>query len=178
MALRCRAIDDAQLTKRQKSSAGFLSIPPELRLKIYGLVLTGSSYHILSDKPLSNDRVIRKSVRCFMPPGAGASQHAYCFDATEPINLCLLMTCRIVYKEASLMPYAGNTFKFIQGPEAYRLFVANRTLQQLQQIRSMEIVSEGPRYGEKKREDIWLNMCTTMESMTNLKHLRLALWMV
>ncbi len=157
---------------------GFLSLPAEIRLKIYTFVLADSSYHILFMQALSTGEVAIKSVRCFVPHPVGQSQHLYCFDTREPVNLSLLRTCRLVYHEASLIPYYGNTFKFHQDPHAYRMFMATRTPLQLQEIRSLEVVSDGPRFGEKKRNDIWLNMCTTMESMTNLKRLKLALRMV
>lgn len=162
-------------------SIGFLSIPAEIRLKIYTIVLTGVSYHILVIKTRSTNKVT--SVRCFMPHRIGHSQaphcsNPYCFDKREAINLSLLRTCRIIYHEASLMHYSGNTFKFSHGPEAYKTFMASRAPVQLRNIQSIEVTSEGPRYGEMKRNDIWHNLCTTIGSMTNLKHLKLALRMV
>ena len=161
-------------------SIGFLSLPAEIRLKIYTIVLTGVSYHIIIKTRSTNNIT---SVRCFMPHRTGHSlvshcSNPYCFDTREAINLSLLRTCRIIYHEASLMPYSGNTFKFSHGPEAYKTFVASRASVQLQSIQSMEVTSEGPRYGEKKRNDIWHNLCTTIESMTNMKHLKLSLRMV
>lgn len=168
----------AQSNEAQQPTTSFLSLPAEIRLKIYTFALSISSYHILSMQALSTGEASPKSVRCFMPHRAGHGQHLYCFDTREPVSLSLLRTCRLVYHEASFMPYSGNTFKFYQDPQAYRMFMANRSLLQLQEIRSLEIISEGPRFGEKKRNDIWLNMCTTMELMTSLKHLKLALRMV
>ncbi len=168
----------AQSNEAQQPPVSFLSLPAEIRLKIYTFALSVSSHHILSMQALSTGEASPKSVRCFMPHCTGHRQHLYCFDTREPVTLSLLRTCRLVYHEASLMPYSGNTFKFYQDPQAYRMFMENRSLLQLQEIRSLEILSEGPRFGEKKRNDIWLNMCTTMESMTSLKHLKLALRMV
>ena len=76
------------------------------------------------------------------------------------------------------MPYLGNTFKFTDEPESYKLFMASRTTLQLQSIKSLEILTDGPRFGEKKRNDVWHNICTNMGSMTGLKHLKLQMRMV
>ena len=171
-----------QSIEAQKSIMGFLSLPAELRLQIYALVLTGFGYHILMVKARKPGKILPKSVRCSRPVrkrhGQISCSNRYCMDTKEPINLSLLRTCRTIYNEASLMPYSGNTFKFADENESYKMFTASRTSLQLQSIESLEILTDGPRFGEKKRNDIWHKMCITMESMANLKHLKLQLRMV
>ena len=166
----------------QKPIKGFLSLPIELRLQIYTLVLTGFGYHILMVKARNTGKILPKSVRCSQRMrtrhGQVSCSNRYCLDRKEPINLSLLRTCRTIYSEASVMPYSGNTFKFANESESYTMFTSCRTTLQLQSIESLEISTDGPRFGEKKRNDIWHNICTTMESMTNLKHLKLQLRMV
>lgn len=119
---------------RNHSSSPFLRLPPEIRNRIYGLVLGGNHLwisHSLSEldfrkpeeKTTSEGAPCEHSGQWFHQGGKfhhrtverltiGGYEKDYGYCVRHRDHLGLLRICRQIYTEAALLPYTLNTFTF------------------------------------------------------------------
>ncbi|KAK4505834.1 hypothetical protein PRZ48_003799 [Zasmidium cellare] len=112
------------IADKNASNSRLLTLPPEIRNRIYYLVLGDSTIHIWT--PSAGDKcrhTMCTSEDCDdhkleMPTNAsGGIQRErladhHCLNAMRiPIPFDFLRTCRQVYEEAALLPYATNSFR-------------------------------------------------------------------
>lgn len=168
-----------------------LSLPAEIRNRIYSLVLGGNSIHIVflsvSYRP---DRIQHTLCRAEMSdadfvraykadgdmedPKDCEVRHDRCVPKGEwwmpsdmpKLSLALLRTCRQIYKEAALLPYAENEFIF--GPRFEPLhncsdFVASLLATQRRAIKTLTFLNTN-------LTDNNLN-ATAVKSMTGVRKL-------
>lgn len=98
-----------------------LSLPAELRNIIYSHVLGGLTFNI------------KCSVR--IPWGVSVTN-----TTTSPHSLALLQTCRQIYAESRLLPFAFNTFQF-KSEDAFKPWLAKFDLVQQAAIAEVRLVT-------------------------------------
>lgn len=122
--------------KRNHSMSPFFRLPPELRVRIFGLVLGGQQVWISHSKSRVEWRKTEKGVWVMGPHTGHSGQYYHRWGnlhhaiadsshSTNPFNntlhLGLLRVSRQIYSETALLPYALNTFTF-QDDSVRRLF--------------------------------------------------------
>ena len=121
---------------KNASESPLLSLPPELRNRVYRLVLGGRAIHLEMKKGRIchaicqcsvTEEELTKSDRSAPQPAFGAlydSRHEQCgFSFSNELlnavrhhlSLTLLLTCRQIHEEAALIPFANNTFELPYG---------------------------------------------------------------
>ena len=101
--------------KRNSTTSRLLSLPPEVRNRIYNLVLGGERLAINYEPHQHTYKQINYFCqRVHM--GGGLYHHLapvpYRHDARHTFHLGLLRVCRQIYGETALLPYALNEFSF------------------------------------------------------------------
>ena len=134
------------------STSRFLKLPPEIRNKVYRLILCGNDIHVdsvhrkgagpevwhrvcaasLRDHDLANE--VTDEIRARRLSGGlfpvlwspnYVVRHCHCLDIWRDrgyLSLDVLLVCKQIYYEAALAPYWGNSFLFGE-PEGMRTFL-------------------------------------------------------
>ena len=112
---------------RNYSTSPFLRLPPEVRVRIYGLVLGGKQLWITHSRSRIEWKEPAKHVRLrgTQPRAKRQYFHQWGFfyhimadpfhsanSINGALNLGLLHVCRHIYMETALLPYTLNTFTF------------------------------------------------------------------
>lgn len=164
-----------------------MTLPPELRNKIYGLVLGGKTIHIYDTK----EGGFRSTYCCSKIDDEQYGKHAgaspdrtedlyqtthskkCCIDLKDfcrrspdsRISLGFLATCSKVYNEAALIPFADNTFSF-NCDRDLSTFVASLIPAQHQTIRAICLPDAGNHNFVK--DDVW-------SKLTSLRRLNIVI---
>ncbi|KAK6390048.1 hypothetical protein LTR65_005859 [Meristemomyces frigidus] len=113
-----KALLSNAIAQGNSTQSNLLSLPAELRNRIYGLVLGGQTLHIYSHTHYDHGskRRIRNSGHHICCAKSYRERHSKChFEPEEHsmgsrIDLSLLEVCSQIHREAALMPFQYNTF--------------------------------------------------------------------
>ena len=171
---------------RSPGPSKFLNLPVEIRMVIYQYALGGNLFHI---------EPVYREVPSY--PGSGStierwygafthrdcklrhqtkpeSYHRYCFGFPRTTNaVSLLYTCKLINREAAMVPYIWNTFSFrdlrgisgIYGPLDGRTqllqFASGLTHAQRQAVKTIQFSSlmGGPDW----YHSLWNDFCTRLD---------------
>ncbi|KAF2831194.1 hypothetical protein CC86DRAFT_136217 [Ophiobolus disseminans] len=109
-----------EITVRNQHESPFLRLAPEIRNKLYSLILGGRTYRF-------KDAIDRG--------------HAVLETNGERHVLGLLLVCHQIYSEASLLPYSLNKFSFREFDISLNPFLDHRRLAHFQAITRIELVT-------------------------------------
>ena len=165
------------VSTERNASSPFLRLPPELRLRIYELVLGGQTLHIVENfarRP--RERLVLLPYLCKEPASeeniqiafdspdaawntpAAPSRHERCYSGWQTpggLESSLLKTCRQIYNEANIVRYSSNTFSFhADFPECLKLFYRQVPARYRNAIRRLHLsinIRHGARLPEARR---------------------------
>lgn len=167
---------------------GFISLPPELRVKIYRHLLVGYSTVTNNQRPCTyGERLSRMPSTLSMNPRFGffglsiqsicicSRQLSECPCSTQ-LSPAILRTCKVVYKEAADVLYTENKFNLGKRTGCRQAWEVSRFFMQIGPARTstirelnLSIITESP-----GSEELWLRiMKQLIPSVTGLKTLRI-----
>ncbi|KAF2788034.1 hypothetical protein K505DRAFT_421381 [Melanomma pulvis-pyrius CBS 109.77] len=121
--------------KDQAQSPLFAALPPELRLKIYEMVLCATgSLHVYEPNDRNNPALMR-SFLCSISR-QGQVSHEKCHSARRRRPLSLLMSCRKIYREAINILYSHNVLSFSDNTvcENFTRYILPQRVQSIKEV--------------------------------------------
>ena len=162
---------------KQNASSPFFRLPPELRLRIYELVLGGQTLHIIMKSQyregrhrrvpshhLCSERESEENAQTAFDSSDAAwnapatlHRHVRCYNGFQGdvmLEKSLLQSCRQIYNEANIVRYYSNTFSFlILYPHCLKLFYQQTPARYRNAIRRLHLdidICHGARDSESR----------------------------
>lgn len=158
------------MSQHQNSSrtTSFLSLPPDIRVEVYRHLLGQKTLHfndyftelgnggIFLCKASMPDAAVFGKAEGSRAVTLGRDElencirmrHQYCYTDWPGLDLQLLLVCKLIYREASLVPFAENTF-ILQSREMVARLLARLKPWQIAAISNLTLHQQDPwRYWE------------------------------
>ncbi|KAM3075680.1 hypothetical protein ACMFMG_007811 [Clarireedia jacksonii] len=181
----------------QSSPFPFLSLPLELRLKIYGLLLPARHHKITTQLPHNGYYYTASSIpahvaQSFYPVSPAKpnklttykilSANSHPNFPQSSIHTAILSVCKQVNVEAERVLYGNckNVWDFGMSVEAVRWFFSDRSPRARACVKNLKIardVSSGAEMVKGKKDEVWEELCTFVgREMPSLKSVDLTVW--
>ncbi|KAM0798064.1 hypothetical protein BDR22DRAFT_974751 [Usnea florida] len=191
MKLRNRNVSDNKAITEENASSPFFRLPPELRLRIYELVLGGQTIHIRENyargprerRVLSHhlcyEQASEEEVQMAFDSSDAAwnapatfDRHQKCYYMSRPGTLesSLLQSCRQIYNEANIVRYYSNTFSFQSDFfQCLKLFYRQVPARYRNAIRRLHLTIE-LRHGARPEAREWADLFQWADLFRTLSH--------